>query len=449
MVSFTTSPPNYSIMREQLLTNILSETVSFAEQNSIFYKHLYKSLDVNFSELSGFGKLPIITKGDLIENGSEMLTNDEFPGYIRITSGTTGNEDGDYLIKYHSLKEKNAWRELRLIRNDNGIIPISLKLITPDHGVDPSAGVKGVFHLPLEAENHIHVINSFLSKRFGFNGYTSNIEVLSGSTNLIRLLTEYNIEKGIDSSKFNIKAISLGSWHLTDQAMKVIRDYWNADILSVYGVSEVPGLSAYVCPKCGCFHFNGTTYNEIISINEEEKFRCPSEIGTLVTTAFYPLVQYQPIIRYDTNDIFEILGMCDGKIKYAYWGRLGSVPVIFKGGQFLPLFSSIKFFEAISRNDYVEIKSDTRLKVIELKKKFGRPLYCLNHSVMSERHSLNLIVALKNFQNISAEKKEKINKDIYQSVIDFDCINSSVDLSLLNFEISLVDANDIIEPAII
>jgi hypothetical protein len=147
--------------------------------------------------------------------------------------------------------------------------------------------------------------------------------VLTGPLRLVKALTLILQERGLDSTSFQVQFLSVSGNRLTPRWRGLLEAYWGVPIIDVYGLSEVPGLHAVSCAFCGHMHFSPLAHVEVLRVDRDEAVQ--QGIGRMIATSLYPLARLQPVIRYDTEDLVEIVGPCSvtGQVGYDYLGRRG------------------------------------------------------------------------------------------------------------------------------
>lgn len=99
---------DYKSLKE-LQDNNVRELVSFAYNNSPFYKKYYKDVDINsISSVEDLNKLPVLPKETVRQNITDMYTISPSEGRISNTSGTTG-KSLTFVYTHEDAQKRNAY----------------------------------------------------------------------------------------------------------------------------------------------------------------------------------------------------------------------------------------------------------------------------------------------------------------------------------------------------
>lgn len=327
-------------MLKQINHNKLLEIIDTYVLNSDFYQNKYKNI-----KISNIQNVPFLTKNELIEDqkkyppfGSNLSSKLDKIVRIHKTSGTTNKP---YLIA--------------LTKSD-------LKIIT-------KIGSK-LFKLTGMKEQDI-VINC-LNYNMWMGGYTDHqslekagvivVPFGTGNTdNLISLMQELNgssihctpsylgvIKEKLLKLKITPKELKLKNGYFAAEGglenkkfRKKIEKEWGISAYNAnYGLSEVVSILGAECQNKNGLHFGAldVLYLELIDKNLNSIKIKKGAIGELVVTHLKK--EAQPLIRYKTGDIFEVLSLkvcnCGFKgLTFKLSGRIDNMIVI-KGINFFP-----------------------------------------------------------------------------------------------------------------
>jgi hypothetical protein len=97
--------------------------------------------------------------------------------------------------------------------------------------------------------------------------------------------------------------------HLSRRWRATLERILRAQVIDVYGVSEIAGSTCHECSTCGYFHPPPIVVAEVVAPDSDGTV-LRTERGELVLTALAPFQVYQPLIRYRTGDIVEVGPPC-------------------------------------------------------------------------------------------------------------------------------------------
>lgn len=309
---------------------------------------------------------------------------------MALTSGTSSSKEGGFLYHLHSLAEREVAHTLFTeFGPQQGTKPLTLRLINANHGLDFFGARSGVFSLPFEQPYHFDVIVDLLRKRFRFPDYTSRFVSLVAPLNALKTLTCKLIENRVPGSDFEISSVACYAWRLTPRWESLLTSYWRAPILDSYGVSEVPGLFAQKCLSCGYFHFSKSAFVEFLRLDSD--LPAHGTPARLVATAFFPLAELMPILRYDTEDVFLYRGRCGASSDdgYEFLGRRNHLFALDPDPE--QLISVGLLLDALDGFPEIQQTQDPRIKSLEIETDVGNPIF----GYQVEHGKLRLEIAIR------------------------------------------------------
>jgi len=285
------------------------DIVELAVAESAFYKELYKGYD-----LGDFKKLPIISKNMLLESLQSSNIDfgvDDIEGavFARVTSGTSSQA----AIFYRSEKE-----------------------------IEQSANrfAKNAFYLNQGKKDRVCILNNYtLSYTFARHFAKAGCMVLLGNpydlqtTAMTIIDTKCNAIRTTPPVALKIANMlnllgydGIDKWLLAGSVLsepvrnKLIELFPKSKIIQQYGMAET-AVSLYQCRhtiESNIYHiFPKDFYYEFLT--DKGKYASEGEVGRLVITK---LSTENPLIRYDTCDLFRVGGICDcGMREYHMVGR--------------------------------------------------------------------------------------------------------------------------------
>lgn len=285
------------------------DVVELASANSTFYKKLYKGYDLRV-----FKKLPIISKSmllDSLQSSNIDFGVDKIEGavFARVTSGTSSQA----AIFYRS--EKEIERSAERFANT-------------------------AFYLNEKKKDRVCIINNYtLSYTFAKHFSKAGCMVLLGNpydlqtTAMTIIETKCNAIRTTPPVALKIANMlqllgydDIDKWLLAGSVLsspvrkKLNELYPKAKIIQQYGMAET-AISLHQCKhtiESNIYHiFPDDFFYEFIT--EKGKYAQEGEVGRLVITK---LTSENPLIRYDTADLFRVGGICEcGMREYFMVGR--------------------------------------------------------------------------------------------------------------------------------
>lgn len=285
------------------------DIVELVATDSAFYKKLYKGYD-----LGDFKKLPIISKPVLLESLESSNIDfgvDDIDGavFARVTAGTSSQA----AIFYRSEKEIEA---------------------------SAARFAKTAFYLNVEKKDRVCIINNYtLSYTFARHFATAGCMVLLGNpydlqTTVMTIIdTKCNAIRTTPPVALKIANMlhlmgydGIDKWLLAGSVLsdpvrkKLIELFPDAKIIQQYGMAET-AISLHQCRhtiESNIYHiFPKDFYYEFLT--DKGKYAKEGEVGRLVITK---LTTENPLIRYDTADLFRVGDICGcGLREYHMVGR--------------------------------------------------------------------------------------------------------------------------------
>ena len=307
-------------------------TLAHARNDCLFYKFKLKDLPDDISQIK-LSQIPPTSRDELVSNHEDVVAaNCKFA----FASHTTGTTTGKFLEVYRSIEEQDFVSEyfstLYSLRTHKITDPIPLILSFPiqHHGATMSLPTIGKLFIGGVSDDPL-LEDSFrlLQNQYRIPGHDTHISILSGPIYQILFFTNFLHEQKYDFSKSNVTRIITFGQLITQREREFLESSWKVPIMDRYSLTEIFGGATY-CSYCGGYHFDDFLIPEIIALNTKEVI--DKGTGVLLLTALYPFTQMQPMIRYNTGDIFEILecpakknrigyklkGRCNNCIFYSY-----------------------------------------------------------------------------------------------------------------------------------
>jgi hypothetical protein len=382
-------------VRKQARLDLVRATLRHANNNTPYYRRAFAGLSLEIDGLEDIRRFPLLERKTLAACGTDLLAEGVVPEYVGITSGTTfGNSSWEPLLHYQTETEHDAWVNLYGSMIAKGDRPLMLRLIDADRGVEVAGASPGCFSLPMESLYHYELILSILKREWSFPGFATRVGSLSGPLDMLQVLTLLCLEHEVDPAQLSIGLVTTSGWQLTSRWRRLLESYWGAEVQELYGLSEVPGMFAARCSRCSHYHFSPLTVMEVLQLDGDN----PVErgIGRVVVTALLPLAYAQPLIRYDTQEVIEIVGECgDHELCFEYLGRRSRL-VLHDGPDGRDLMLSPPMLtEVLDSIPDVAIYENEKGKRLGVRIAFGWPRYMLRDESDEIGRRIDLTVELR------------------------------------------------------
>lgn len=354
----------------------LQEITKIAYLHSPFYKRFYDENNFNpnnLKQLSDISKIPILTKKLLLENVTEIHTNQPYKKLFKATtSGTSGNSLQFYRDEFaDSFNRASIWRGYAW------------------YGVNPwdYSGYFWGFNLNKWSRIKTRLLD-FLQHRFRIFTYTQNEFIkfvyklknatyITGYSSMI-----YESAKLINSGKLakpnKLKLVVGTSEKIFDWYQAEVQKAFKIKMISEYGATET-GIIGYECTK-GNIHINmeGVVVEEI---NHEI-------VVTNLTMQSFPIIRYQlgDYIRLAPKETICNCGM-KHEIIEEITGRVGSL-IYGKKNQF-PSFTFYYIFKNLS-------KHQINLNYLVIQKEKGKLTFHIEQKI-SELEKQQLMVEIQKY----------------------------------------------------
>ena len=400
---------------ESYQLNTLNNLITYAKQNSLFYRELYKNLD-KINSLDELYKIPIISDKDIIENGNKMIcvSQSEISRIVTLnTSGTMGQykrifftkEDQNLTVDFfiHGLSflvEKNDTMMIMMpCERENSVGDLIKKALI---NMEVTPVLNGTL-LSFEKTTDLMIKN--------------NVNSIVGMPVEILALGRYIKERKLP---IEIKSILLSADTVNDTFIDEIKNVYNCDVYNHFGMTET-GLGGAV----DCIYHEGMHIREndllveIVNPRTKESLK-EGEIGEVLITTLSR--KAMPLIRYATGDISSITtGNCPCK---SILKRLNKIEYRINDRVYLGknLYININMIDSIlfKLKDLINYK-------IEIEN---------NHNF----YELNLQLAFLhlNNENMSYAYNNKLKNKIKDLLLSNSTIEKSFEMGNLKFNIKLI-----------
>lgn len=299
---------SYNYIKE-LRERYFQQTLKFLRLKETYYKKILDSKEVIKIE-----DFPFLSREEIFLNQQNFIIDTGKEFNLTLTGCTSEKP----LLIYNSLSERER---VKNFYDDNyGTSNYATLVINNgNHGNTLNSGSTNTYFLPLKFNGHFELIYNILIK--GLPTPKGNVKIqklVVGAIGLRALYNYFNEKKTKEST--SLVKIEYYSSYLEENLLNKIRNFFDANISSFYGLSEFPYGIAWSCSKCSNFHFPISVLPEIKKLSKNNK---EADYGELVLSSLYPFSQNQFFLRYMTGDLFMKKDYCQvyGDYGYKFLGR--------------------------------------------------------------------------------------------------------------------------------
>lgn len=315
------------------------QTVAWCRAQSAFYRQHWSEMPT-FGGLSDLPSLPILRREDIAQHHSALLCDPGAPACVQYTTGTTGT----FLPLYRSHAEVAFIQDFytRKLRDQplsaGALQPLHLALTSAYHGsATPIPSAAYIVTAGVYDRTQAQQAANLLQACFAFPGVEPQISVVVGGDLLVKALTAYLIENGIDPAALGVRSLVFTGGYTTTRTKQLLARLWRASVIDRFSMSEVFGGAVQVVPG-GPFLFDTEVIAEVLDPGTLQPIE--RGIGALVMTSLYPFSQMMPMVRYYTGDLVEVVSgsQFDADLAVRFRGRerrsiietgpLGTVPLL-------------------------------------------------------------------------------------------------------------------------
>ncbi|WP_145144449.1 hypothetical protein [Roseomonas gilardii] len=331
-----------AISRRVVQDALLAATLQKARASSAFYRERLAHLEIR----SGFAALadaPPLTRSEAVANQDRLLAEDVELAFMSHTTGTT---TGEYFEVFRSREEQRfiveffaTWGALDEASAAGGPKPLTLSLPIQHHGTPVGVPVPG--HVFIGGVTDDHLIRDtmrLLSSRFSIPRHRDRITIISAPLYCLHFLTSYLHEQGFPFPEHPMDALFTYGQLVTPALRRYLEDAWGTRLVDRYSLTEVFG-GATSCVHCGGYHFDDWVVPELADPRGGAAPALDGP-GRLLVTGLYPWTQAQPMIRYDTGDVFEPVSCSAHTAGFRFRGRVRNCAFVLEAGRAVLAFSA-------------------------------------------------------------------------------------------------------------
>jgi hypothetical protein len=273
-----------------------------------------------------------------------------------------------------------------------------------------------VLSSPLQKKFHYANIVNILTSTFSFSGFTPRVKVLTGSFHKLKVVSELvrNDRPDLFQELADLDLVISHGTHLSERWKMILESVYNAQLISLYGLSEIAGSNCIQCHYCGHFHMPPIVMPEVLDLYDDS-LEVSSGIGELVLTSLYPFTSLQPLIRYRTGDVVQAFDKTVCKsvddITFQPLGRVSKSVIDRSLGILIP---SSLLFEIIDDIPEVSRTRSSNLDAFGLGLHLGHPRYKIEVAKDNGILTINIFVELAydpfHYQDRACQLKDLIHK---------------------------------------
>lgn len=306
-MSVKTPPPN---LLSQHRRSALADTLTYIARESPFYRGFLKGIAISsdnsekilrtIPSLSSSewqqlrSQIRVTSKARIVEEGIDGIA-------LGYTGGTTGTPKPYFSIP----EERSAFGQVIEARAGTAVRTLNLFNMyhaLPSHGDDDSKTMSIPFFFP---EHHLPLVGSILERREPPYSEMPPFRAISGSVTALCILTVYLMEQRGRVDDLGVAQLVVNHTP-SPRWRRILQDWWGAEIVQLYGLSEIRMCNSIMCTECDHYHLPPTCVGEILAPDADEGADISDRHGVLTVTVFYPFISFEPRIRYRTGDLVEI-----------------------------------------------------------------------------------------------------------------------------------------------
>lgn len=282
----------------------LGPTLTLAARHPFYREHWGGHPVTGADAWSLLAALPPTERRHLVDDLAPVLVDgDEIVG-VGFSSGSTGS----MVTRYFTARERTLSGALvaaGVPRAGGATKPLRLDFISTWHGIGGSEP-SGAVLVPgtVVDDEHVERTIGMLRARFTAPGIAERVSVLSGGIAGVHAFTRYLVDNRIPAGEFEVGVVGLFGGYLGRRRRDWLGEYWRCPVIDSFSVSECNG-KALVCPDCGHLTFDPQLVAQTLALDSDDVVT--EGTGRLALTELYPFGIAQPIIKYVTNDLVEIL----------------------------------------------------------------------------------------------------------------------------------------------
>ena len=288
-----------------------------AAGQTVYYRETFAAAGLDSAALTweSFRTLPITPKAHLRDRGADFVAEDARPAYCSFTGGTTGGKPTALWWSEHEFEQTVAIQNIQGMLG--GDIDSDIGLLAADSTQFLSVTVNSRAAARIGDAviwGRLHSADATLDQLMQVHRLGQRRMKPSTATTFPSYwgcLVEAGRRRGLRPADFGLRFVILGGEVLTQGLLRRAQEvFGEVPTYDVYGASELWGAGgSFRCPG-GRFHFGHGAHFEFLSPDD---FRpaAPGTVATMVATCLPPSRETTLLLRYDTEDLFEVHAQAD------------------------------------------------------------------------------------------------------------------------------------------
>jgi len=284
----------------------LRKILTYAYEKSTFYRELFNNRGIkvdDISSLDDIANIPLTNPADIAQHPYQFacVSLGEIERATTFTSsGTTGPQKRVFCTESDlEMMTDFMGAGMRSVATEGDVVQIMLPSARPNDQADLLAkGVGKMGGLPVisgttpSPEEQLRIIDE------------AHSAVLFASVSRIYRITQ-ETRHNHDLKGKGVKALFVTSEYLSESMRRQLRDAWNCDVHTHYGLTEMGLGVAVECHAHNGYHFNEADLLVEVVDPETGAVLTNDDEGELVFTTLTR--EAMPLIRYRTHDISRLL----------------------------------------------------------------------------------------------------------------------------------------------
>ncbi|WP_371171199.1 hypothetical protein [Aliiroseovarius sp. 2305UL8-7] len=270
-----------------------------------------------------FVDLPFLNKQNLNSFYQQVCRVNDVAQIIH-TGGTSGQlgfraQSNIELEEYHAFFNRVSVLQSKR-HSDQSKKPLALVVDGATHASSRNATGKLAINCAGSTWWTAKTIANFLLSQQSINGFSSRVEHLYINAGFLLVLTEYLMSHGYSPRKdTGVNFMVLSGEYVNEHIKYIVEHVWGATYLDRYGLSECLAGATQSSRNNG-FVFDPGLHAELVPLENRNSIY-QEAVGEMALTELLPVQMLQPLVRYNTGDLFSVISRDAGGLKWRYHGR--------------------------------------------------------------------------------------------------------------------------------
>ena len=289
---------------------------SRAARETAYYGKLFESIELDPSRLKRLKyedivRIPLTPKEDIRDHPDDFICRSARPVFRTTTTGTTGWPTSVCFSAYEmstyiALGAIGLLNEGKVTEEDIAIVSTSSRATLGN-----LCGAGALARVGALVFNGGLVDPAFtlalLSEKHRIPGKVERVSLMTTYPSYLGELVETGLRLGYSAPDFGLRRISVGGEIVTEglkaRARKLFGEHIEYE--SGYGMTEPWPFNGRLCEQ-DHLHFEPSQGLLEVHNHETQAPAKPGEVGTIVSTPFWPFRETTLVIRYDTQDVVRL-----------------------------------------------------------------------------------------------------------------------------------------------